>query len=122
MKALAIVAMLALLPGCPTPTQYGGPIAVDTAGFAVRMQWLCRWGMQGAKASACLAEAQQAGAEADAGEAPEEPAPPESVESPAPMASVPSPMPVAGGAGDAGPRPLQAPPPRDHWCSRRTGQ
>jgi hypothetical protein len=59
MRAAILLLFLVVLPGCPTPTQYGGPIAVDTEGFAVRMAWLCRWGMSGANASACFQELSQ---------------------------------------------------------------
>jgi hypothetical protein len=27
--------------GCPTPTQYGGPIPIDTSGFEARARMLC---------------------------------------------------------------------------------
>lgn len=55
MRAAVLISLL-MLPSCTTPTQYGGLIEVDTAGFARRMEWLCHWGMQGAKASACVQE------------------------------------------------------------------
>ena len=35
--APAIVGLL----GCPTPTQYGGPIPIDTAGLEARARILC---------------------------------------------------------------------------------
>jgi hypothetical protein len=43
MKAAAGFAAVALL-GCPTPRQEGGLAAVDVAGFAARVQILCRSG------------------------------------------------------------------------------
>lgn len=52
---LPLVSLLGLLvAGCPTPTQYGGPIAVDTDGFAARMAWLCHWGVHGGQEQACF--------------------------------------------------------------------
>lgn len=52
---LPVVSLFALLvAGCPTPTQYGGPIAVDTDGFAARMAWLCHWGVHGGQDQACF--------------------------------------------------------------------
>jgi hypothetical protein len=76
MRAVVLLSLMILLPGCTTPTQYGGLIQVDTAGFARRMEWLCHWGMQGAKASACAQEpkqlaARQQGADAELGAEPQ---------------------------------------------------
>lgn len=118
-RFLALPAMIALLAGCPTPTQYGGPIAVDTQGFAARMQWLCRWGMQGAKASACLAEAQQPEAEAqDAAAGPQEPAPAASegtAAAPAPPLQEPARAPEPGNPAQQADGPSRG----DRWCSSR---
>jgi hypothetical protein len=36
--APAIIGLL----GCPTPTQYGGPIPIDTSGLEARTRILCR--------------------------------------------------------------------------------
>lgn len=52
---LMLVPILGLaVAGCPTPTQYGGPIAVDTEGFAARMAWLCRWGVHDGNDQGCF--------------------------------------------------------------------
>jgi hypothetical protein len=39
-----MLALCLLLTGCPSPTQYGGPIPVDHHGLAQRMGLLCRAG------------------------------------------------------------------------------
>jgi hypothetical protein len=45
MRRVGSVIVLCLgLTGCPSPTQYGGPIPVDHQGLAERMGLLCRAG------------------------------------------------------------------------------
>ncbi len=43
-RLLFLLLFCPALVGCPTPTQYGGPIYVDQQGFDARMQVLCGMG------------------------------------------------------------------------------
>ena len=97
MRPALLLVILALLSGCPAPVQYGGPIAVDREGFASRMAWLCRWGMEGANASTCLQELQpDTRPQQDDGGAPSESA------SPGPQSETGAPAPEAGPVGGDG--------------------
>jgi len=43
--AIAALVASCALHGCAAPRQYGGPIAVDTAGFQRRLDMPCRFGI-----------------------------------------------------------------------------
>ncbi len=51
-RTWVLPAVCLMLTGCPTPTQYGGPIPINTAGMDQRMAWVCGMGQSNPDVSA----------------------------------------------------------------------